>query len=62
MLSFDEDRFRVDLFVNPDLLEPITPIDPDYLRAPSTAPSLVSSMGLTLSGSSRNRANYNVQN
>ena len=59
---FDEDRFRVDLFVSPDLIEPVSPVEANYLKAPSAAASLVSSMGLTLSGSHGNASSYNVQN
>lgn len=59
---FDEDRFRVDLFINPRWLRAV-PSDPRiYLPAPDAPLSLTSAMGLALSGSSGANSNYHFQN
>ena len=58
----DEDRFRLDIFVSPDLL---TQPDPDaelFLPAPVGEPSLVSLFGVTASGSDRGGETLHVQN
>jgi hypothetical protein len=61
-IIFDEEHFRVDLFVNPGLLRAANaPLSP-YLPAPSAAPSLTSSMGLAISGTTGSSTLYNVQN
>jgi len=61
-IIFDEDRFRVDLFVNPTWLRVIRPQPSIYLPAPAAGLSLTSSSGLALSGSSGEAPVYNVQN
>jgi hypothetical protein len=58
----DEERFRVDLFVNPALLETPGQASGAYLGRPGGEPSLVSLFGGTLSGSNRGDQNWHVQN
>ncbi len=58
----DEERFRVELFVNPALLETPDQEFGAYLDRPAGEPSLVSLFGATLSGSSRGDQNWHVQN
>ena len=58
---FDEQRFRLDLFVNPEFLE-IAGSSPGYLPVPVRALSFTSSIGGALAGSTTRRTNYNVQN
>ncbi|HET9810462.1 MAG TPA: CS1-pili formation C-terminal domain-containing protein [Sphingomicrobium sp.] len=59
---FDEDRFRLDLFVNRKWLRLIRPDEDVYLPAPTAPLSLTSSMGFALSGSSETAPVYNLQN
>lgn len=61
-IIFDESRFRIDLFVNPRLLQTILPVDDGYLQSPARSFSMTSSMGLSLSGSVDGHQSYNVQN
>ena len=58
----DEERFRVDIFVNPGFLEAPDLAAGDYLDRPASEPSLVSLFGATLSGSNRNERSWHVQN
>ena len=58
---FDSDRFRIDLFVNPHLLE-LEPKGDPYLAVPTTPFSLTSSLGGTIAGSNKAPATYNLQN
>jgi len=58
----DEERFRVDLFVNPELLIKPDPSAAQYLAPPEDEPSLVSLFGLTASGSSRGGETLHLQN
>ena len=58
----DEERFRVDIFVNPDFLIKPDPSAAQFLPAPETEPSLVSLFGLTASGSSRGGETLHLQN
>jgi hypothetical protein len=60
-IIYDEDRFRVDLFVNPRYLQTIGQLG-TYLPVPDSAPSLTSSFGVALSGSSLGSTLYNLQN
>ncbi len=60
-IIFDEQHFRVDVFVNPKLLRAITNANP-YLALPSAAPSLTSSLGFAISGTSASDPLYNFQN
>jgi hypothetical protein len=59
---FDEDRFRLDLFVNRRWLHLIRPNETVYLPAPTAPLSLTSSIGLAVSGSSETSPLYNIQN
>lgn len=59
---FDEDRFRLDVFVNPMWLRPVGSDEERYLATPAAPLSLTSSMGLALSGSSATSPVYNFQN
>lgn len=61
-IIFDEDRFRIDLFVNPDFLEPTNGEREVYLASPTAPASLTSSAGLALSGSGAGSPTYNFQN
>ena len=58
----DEEAFRLDIFVNPDLLIKPDPRAALFLPAPDGEPSLVSLFGLTASGSSRGGETLHVQN
>lgn len=58
----DEERFRVDIFVNPDLLIKPDPSAALFLPAPDEEPSLVSLFGVTASGSSRGGETLHLQN
>lgn len=61
-IIFDEDRFRVDLFVNRKWLQLIRPEEDLYLPTPTAPLSLTSSSGLALSGSTGTSPVYNLQN
>lgn len=61
-LIFDENRFRADLFLSPDLLTVRTAgIDP-YLPASSAGLSLLNVFSSTVNGQENRRANYNIGN
>ena len=59
---FDEDRFRLDVFVNPMWLRPLGFETAEYLATPTAPLSVTSSTGLALSGSSAQSPVYNLQN
>ena len=59
---FNEDRFRLDIFVNPKWLEVVGPAEERFLATPDAPISLTSSMGLALSGSDQSSPTYNLQN
>ncbi len=61
-IIFDEDHFRVDLFVNPKWLRLIKPSEQIYLSDSKAPLSLTSSTGLALSGSNGTSPTYNFQN
>lgn len=61
-IIFDEEKFRVDLFVAPGLLRPAQDKNDSYLEAPTAPLSLTSSLGVALSGSSSGSTAYNFQN
>ncbi|HSQ99939.1 MAG TPA: hypothetical protein VLM36_08480, partial [Sphingomicrobium sp.] len=61
-IIFDEDHFRVDLFVNRAFLRLIRQEESPYLPAPTAPLSLTSATGLALSGSNQASPLYNVQN
>ena len=58
---FDEARFRLDLFIGQGSLAVAADRDP-YLPVPTAGPSLTSSIGGAVAGSSGGRTNYNFQN
>lgn len=58
----DEERFRVDIFVSPDLLIKPDPSSARFLPAPEGEPSLISLFGLTASGSNRGGETLHLQN
>ena len=58
----DEERFRVEIFVHPDLLAKPDPSAVFYLDRPSGQPSLVSLFGATFSGASRGGTSWHLQN
>ena len=59
---FDEDRLRIDLFVNPAYLAAERALKNVYLAPPTAPVSLTSSAGLSLSGSGSASPTYNFQN
>ncbi len=61
-IIYDEDRFRVDLFVNPRFLRNIAATPGGYLPVPKSPLSLTSSLGLAASGAFGQSSTYNVQN
>lgn len=61
-IILDEDRFRVDIFVEPDLLAKPDPTADAFLPPPEEQPALVSLFGGTLSGSSRSDETWHLQN
>ena len=58
----DEERFRVDIFLDPDLLTRPDPNAVRFLPAPEGEASLVSLFGVTASGSSRGGETLHLQN
>lgn len=60
-IIYDEDRFRADIFVNPAYLRTKRQSEA-YLPVPTTPPSLTSSFGVALSGSTGARTVYDLQN
>ena len=61
-IIFDRDRFRVDIFVHPDLLATSGPVEASYLPDPDGNPSIVSLLGATLSGTSGGKQSWHIQN
>lgn len=61
-IIFDEAHFRVDLFINPRFLQLTRPQEREYLAIPDAAPSLTSSTGIALSGSTGSAPSYAIQN
>ena len=58
----DEERFRLDIFIGPELLIKPDPTAAMFLPAPDKEPSLVSLFGVTASGSSSGGETLHVQN
>ena len=54
-IVFDESRFRVEVFVNPDLLETRAAVADSFLPAPVRGVSLTQGLGLTLAGAAGSR-------
>lgn len=61
-IIFDEERYRVDLFVPPEMLGDAAASAPTYLADPSDSPSFVSLLGATASGSIGQAAQLHLQN
>ncbi|MGN6058048.1 MAG: TcfC E-set like domain-containing protein [Sphingomicrobium sp.] len=61
-IIYDEDRFRVDLFVNPRFLRTSHAQGDTYLPIPSTSLSLTNALGLNASGTFGGSSAYNFQN
>ncbi|MFL6786662.1 MAG: TcfC E-set like domain-containing protein, partial [Sphingomicrobium sp.] len=61
-IIYDEDRFRVDIFVNPNFLETARSAPEGYLPTPDAALSLTNAVGLTASGTIGGPSVYNFQN
>lgn len=61
-IIYDEDRFRVDMFVNARFLKTVSSAPRGYLPVPKSALSLTSSLGLAASGTFGQSSTYNVQN
>lgn len=58
----DEERFRVDIFLSPDLLASPDPGAVDHLPPPAEEPALISLFGATASGSSSGGETLHFQN
>ncbi len=61
-IIYDEDHFRVDVFVNPRFLATVKPGGGDFLSVPSAPLSLTSALGLAAAGTLGGRNLYNIQN
>lgn len=61
-IIYDEERFRVDLFVNPRLLEGAKGRGHGYLPVPDAPLGLTSAIGAAFAGSTGGSTTYNVQN
>jgi hypothetical protein len=61
-IIYDEERFRVDLFVNPRFLRTAGGSRGEFLPVPSAALSLTSALGVAAAGAVGGRTVYNVQN
>jgi len=59
-IVFDESRFRVEVFVNPALLETRAAVAESFLPAPVRGLSLTQGLGLTLAGTAGSRAQLAV--
>ncbi len=58
----DEQRFRIDVFLNPSLLKLPEPGSPEYLAAATEEPTVVSLSGVSVSGSTDGDWSYHLQN
>lgn len=61
-IIYDEDHFRVDLFVNPRFLQTAHLAPSGYLPFPDSPLSLTSNFGLAAAGTIGGSSTYNVQN
>ena len=61
-IIFDEDHFRVDLFVNRKWLRLIHAQEDAYLATPTAPLALITSNGFAISGSNDSSPTYNLQN
>lgn len=61
-IIFDQDRFRIDLFVNPQLITIKQAVGRQYVQRPEAGVSVVDAISAVMSGSSNGQRFYNVQN
>lgn len=61
-IILDEERFRIAIFVDPDLLVKPDPSAAAFLPPPEGEPALISLFGGTVSGSSRGDESWHLQN
>lgn len=61
-IIYDEDRFRVDLFVNPRFLRAQSSPAAEFLPVPTGPISLTSAIGLAAGGAIGGPGSYNIQN
>lgn len=61
-IIYDEDRFRVDIFINPRFLRTSGAGGGDFLPVPTAPLSLTSAFGLAASGAVGGRSTVNLQN
>jgi Mat/Ecp fimbriae outer membrane usher protein len=61
-IIFDQDRFRIDVYVNPMLMTVREAVGRKYMQRPDKGLSLVNAISGVLAGSSQGPRNYNVQN
>jgi Mat/Ecp fimbriae outer membrane usher protein len=61
-IIFDQDRFRIDIFVNPRMMTVKDAVGRQYLQRPDPGLSVVNAIGAVMSGSSQGPRFYNVQN
>ena len=61
-IIYDEDSFRVDVFINPIWLRPIDFGNDEYLAEPTAPLSLTTSMGIAVSGSATTSPAFHLQN
>lgn len=60
-IIYDEDRFRVDLFINPKFLKTSTLAAQGYLPRPDASLSLTDTIGLDAAGTVGGKSTYNIQ-
>lgn len=61
-IILNEEQFRVEIFINPQMLKKQSLGSPEYLPDPEIEPSLISLFGAALSGSSRGDRSFHLQN
>lgn len=61
-IIFDQDRFRIDVFINPQMLAVRQSVSRQYVQRPEPGLSIVDAIGAVISGSSSGQRFYNVQN
>ena len=61
-IIFDQDRFRIDVFVNPEMITVKEAVARQYVQRPEAGLTVVNAIGAVMSGSSQGPRFYNVQN
>ena len=61
-IIFDQDHFRVDIFVSPQMMAVRQTVSRQYVQRPESGLSIVNAIGAVMSGSSSGPRYYNVQN